>query len=197
MTCVPNFTLPLVYSCPGCIDQQIVVLILGREYIRRPSYHPAELRESCSKPCPSPRGCPRKIVRNLGAESESAHLAPLLSSRTSDEESVSSKDSFVVPVLEEIANAILSMTRCVQSFHCDAIANLESLAVLRCAGNSRAVLAADDWNGVGFELLQRQTSVTRSSPLSLAPSPHCRQRDHGDYHPISHLPRERVKMPYW
>lgn len=80
-------------------------------------------------------------------------------SHTSDEERVARKDRPVVTILEQIADAILSMARCVQCLHLDAIADGEGFAVAGSLGDLVAVLAADDWDVVCPERLCIATCV--------------------------------------
>lgn len=79
---------------------------------------------------------------------------------TSDEESVAREDDFLAPLFHEIADAVLRMTRRMQSSHFDAVADLESLLVLWSLCDFCAVLAADDGHLVGLELVDKsQRSV--------------------------------------
>jgi len=55
------------------------------------------------------------------------------------------------------------MTRCVQSTDFDVVANVECGIVAGCAGDMSAVLAADDWDLVLFELVMNELSSDESS----------------------------------
>lgn len=70
---------------------------------------------------------------------------------TADEQRVASEHSTIIAVLEKEANAVLSVTRCVQSFDFDILADSESLAVGRGCGDFFAVFTADDGERVAFE----------------------------------------------
>lgn len=70
---------------------------------------------------------------------------------TADEESVASKNSTVVAIFEQEADAVLGVTRRVKGFHLDVLADGESFAMARGGGDLVAVLAADDGKGVALE----------------------------------------------
>jgi hypothetical protein len=72
-------------------------------------------------------------------------------SLTANEERITSEDSAVVAILEQKADTILSMTRCVQSFHFDVLADSESLAMAWRGGDLLAILATNDGERVAFE----------------------------------------------
>jgi hypothetical protein len=97
---------------------------------------------------PFPLQCPRRIVRSL----RSTNFSQRTFNRsdcfnfTSDEQCVASKDDFLVSVFEEIADAVLGMTRSVERRDLDAIANLEGLFVGGRFCHLCAVFATDDWD---------------------------------------------------
>lgn len=70
---------------------------------------------------------------------------------TANEECVAGKDSTVVAVFEQEADAVLGVARCVQGFYLDVLADSEGLAVARGSGDLVAVLATDDRKGIALE----------------------------------------------
>lgn len=70
---------------------------------------------------------------------------------TANEECIASEHSTVVAIFEQEANAVLGVTRCVQGFHFDVLADGESFAVAWSGGDLVAVLAADDGERVALE----------------------------------------------
>lgn len=85
-------------------------------------------------------------------------MIPKDEGRTSDEERVTSKHRSVVAVLEEEADAVLSMARRVQCLDIDP-ADGERLAVTWCLRDLVAVPPADHWN---FECLELDVRNQRS-----------------------------------
>ena len=63
---------------------------------------------------------------------------------TSDEEGITRENCTLIAILEEVADAVLCMTRRVQGLHLDTFANGESLAVAWSLVDLGAVLAAND-----------------------------------------------------
>lgn len=81
------------------------------------------------------------------------------SSTTANEQSVAGEYGSVVAVFEQIADAVLCMTRSMQSLNCDALSYSEGLAMTRSLGDLITVLAADDGELVGFQDLLVAASV--------------------------------------
>ena len=78
---------------------------------------------------------------------------------TSNEECIASEHSFLVTILEQVADAVLGVTRCVQCLDFDALPNGESLAVAWGFGHFRTVFASNDRYGVRFELQRVSISL--------------------------------------
>ena len=70
---------------------------------------------------------------------------------TANEECVAGKDSTVVAVFEQEADAVLGVARCVQGFHFNVLADGESFAVAWSGGDLVAVFAANDGKRVALE----------------------------------------------
>lgn len=71
--------------------------------------------------------------------------------RTANEQGVAGKDGTIISILEQVADAVLGMARCVQRRHFD-VAHVESRVVAGRLGHFVTVLAAYDRNWIGFEL---------------------------------------------
>lgn len=78
---------------------------------------------------------------------------------TTNEERVAGEDGTLVSILEQIADAILSVARSVQGLHLDTFANRESVAMFGSLGDFVAVSAADDWQRVALEDLGVSASM--------------------------------------
>ena len=72
---------------------------------------------------------------------------------TANEQRITSKHRPVLSILEEIADTVLRMTRCMQCLDLDA-AYIERLAMAWDLIDSAAVLAAYDGDRVGLELVR-------------------------------------------
>lgn len=70
---------------------------------------------------------------------------------TADEECVAGEHSTVVAIFKQEADAVLGVTRCVQGFHFDVLANGEGFAVAWGGSDLVAVLATNDRKGVALE----------------------------------------------
>lgn len=75
-------------------------------------------------------------------------IMPML---TANEECVASKHSTIVAVFKQEADAVLGVTRSVQGFHLDILANREGFAVAWGRSDLVTVLAADDGKRVALE----------------------------------------------
>ena len=126
---------------------------IDRVYIHRPLCHPVERQESHSRPCASLRGCPRRIDHILCTRSDGIQTNATTSRRTANEKCVSGKDSLVVAIFEEVADAVLCVARRVKCFHLDTLTNGECLAVRRRLGDFGTIFATDDGDGVCLEHL--------------------------------------------
>ena len=99
--------------------------------IRKPWYRRAKLPMSGSKPDASLRHCPRRTGRILGQVRAVFTTTPskIHRQRTANEEGISGENDTLVAILHEIADAILRVTRGMQSADRDSVANLEFLAM--------------------------------------------------------------------
>lgn len=120
-----NLTLALVYSWPGCISLVHFRLEMA-DIIHRPWCRPAELPVSHSMLCASRQRFLRRNDHSLFEESESAELenchffqetAERQENLTSNEQSISGEHNSLIPILHEVANAILGVARSMQSLH--------------------------------------------------------------------------------
>jgi len=82
-----------------------------------------------------------------------ALLVVLVFILTADEQRITREDCPVVPILKQIADAVLSVTRGVQRLHLDSLTDGESLAMARSLRDLVAVLPTDDRNVVRLERL--------------------------------------------
>ena len=73
---------------------------------------------------------------------------------TPNEQRVAREDGTVISVLEKVANAVLGVARCVQSFDLDALADCKGFLMCRSLGDLCAVSSTNDRNGVSLELRQ-------------------------------------------
>ena len=89
---------------------------------------------------------------------------------TSDEKSVTCKHGAVIAILEQIADAVLSVAGCVKCFDFDVVADGESLAMFGGLGDFGTVFAADYGDRVGFEL-KRVDRIRMSVSLSELKTP--------------------------
>lgn len=85
--------------------------------------------------------------------SDSNHKTKLLARHTANEKGITRKNSLVVPVLHEVANAILRVAWGVQGRHGNAVSNLEDFPVGWGSRDRLAVFAANDGDFEGFEHL--------------------------------------------
>ena len=123
------------------------------EDLRRHWSHQAARQESRSRPCASPRHCPRRsghILRNDNCERPCSRGRPGTSfgkssyrSHTSDEESVASEDDLLIAVLHEPADAVLGMAGRMKGFDGDA-ADVERSAVRGGFGDALTLGATND-----------------------------------------------------
>lgn len=100
---------------------------------------------------------------------------------TTDEESVAGKDSLACAILHVVADAVLCVTRCVDSLYRD-FANPEDFLVLRRLCHTLAVFAADD---VEFDIAEsiellfccKLSVLISGMPLQFLPVSCCHQHD--------------------
>ena len=116
-------------------------------YLRRPSCRPVMSQESRSTPCASPRRFLRRTVRILPCI-RYLHTFQQMNTGTnkltSDKQGVSCENHPLVPILHEIAHAILRMAGGVQGLDRDPFANLERLPVFRGRCDKHAIPAANN-----------------------------------------------------
>lgn len=63
---------------------------------------------------------------------------------TANEQSISSEYNSLISILQEVADTVLGVTRCMQSRYRNAISNLEGLSVGWSFGNRLAVCTSDN-----------------------------------------------------
>lgn len=79
---------------------------------------------------------------------------------TSNKQRITSEHHPLLPILHEIANAILRMARGMQSFHGDALADLERFVVRGSLRDRLAAFSSDDGEFAEFvELLVHHISI--------------------------------------
>ena len=71
---------------------------------------------------------------------------------TSNEKSIPSKYRSVITILKVVTDAVLRMTRSMQSSNLDALAYGKNRVVLRSLRNFGTILASNYWDTVVFEL---------------------------------------------
>ena len=71
---------------------------------------------------------------------------------TANEQRITGEDCSVVAILEEVANAVLSVARCVQSLDLDAFTYSKCFAMARRLVDFGAILATDNGDRIGLEL---------------------------------------------
>jgi hypothetical protein len=73
-------------------------------------------------------------------------------SASANKKRITSKDGTLITILKEVADAVLSMTRCVQRLHLDAFTDAKRRTISRRLGDLVAVLAANNREIVVLEL---------------------------------------------
>ena len=80
-------------------------------------------------------------------------------STSSDEQSISGEDGLVLAILEQVANAVLSVAWRVQSLDLDVLPDCEAFSVLGRLGHLVTVFTTDDGQRVSLEHLDVAPSM--------------------------------------
>ncbi len=116
----------------------------GRYGIHRPWHRPGDQQGSCSGLDASLLPCPRRNDRILSPIRRTIPQDKEATSRTADEQGVPGKDSAVIPVSKQIADAVLGVTRRMESRDRDSLSQAPLLAVSRRLGDGLTLGSARD-----------------------------------------------------
>lgn len=131
-----------------------IPVTVGSCNIHKPLCHPEEQPASRSTPYASQAQYPQRTDHILDSKQISKRpRIRQLAKHTANEKGIARKNSLVIPVLHEVANAILRVARGVQGRHGDAVSDLEDLPVGWGSRNRLAILAANDGDFEGLEHL--------------------------------------------
>lgn len=132
----------------------LIPVMVGSCNIHKPLCHLEEQPASRSTPYAFQAQYPRKTGRILDSKQISKRpRIGQLAKHAANEKRIARKNGLVIPVLHEVANAILRVARGVQGRHGDAVSNLEDLPVGWGSRNRLAIFAANDGDFEGLEHL--------------------------------------------
>lgn len=97
---------------------------------------------------------------------------------TANKQRITGEDCSVVAILEEVANAVLSVARCVQSLDLDAFTYSKCFAMARRLVDFGAILATDNGDRIGLEL-ETVLAMTCMVNWTYAPFLHYLRHDRG------------------